>query len=168
MTKKIPRRPEQMPFVIKGTLFKPDSSPICEVAGRTAFFDWLRHPDHRGFRYESLAGVEISVLKERRKGRSGEYFDYWYAHRHIFGRLLRVYLGKAEKVTFLTLEQAAGRLAQLELKMGDGRVGKKGRSVVRRDEGIISETNSQGHVNENAPSPEIGQARGELRQEQLV
>jgi hypothetical protein len=110
-----PRRSEQMPYVRQGTLHRPDGAVICEVKGRSGFVDWLNHPDHRGFRYESLAGIQISVLKERRKGRSGETFEYWYAHRRLMGHVVRVYLGKAADVTLLALEQAAGRLAQLEL-----------------------------------------------------
>lgn len=160
-----PRKAEQMPYVQQGMLHKPDGSVICSVGFRSGFIDWLRSGVNKGFRFESLAGVEISVLKEKRKGRTGEYFDYFYAHRRVFGQLVRVYLGKAEKVTNSALENAAGRLAQLELGQSGG-VPKKGRSVVRQTE-IVSEEKGQGHVNENAPGPEIGQAREGLRQERL-
>lgn len=153
MTK--PRSREQMPFVERGTLFRPDGTPICDLAGRTGFTDWLKR--NTGFRYQSLAGVDISVIKEARKGRTGEYFDYWYAHRRVFGELVRVYLGKAEKVTIHALEKAAGSLAQLELGTGV----KNGRTVVRQ---IVLEESA----NENAPDGQAPGARGELvRQEQL-
>jgi hypothetical protein len=146
-----------MPFVRQGTLYQPDGSVICAVGPHTGFGDWLRL--NKGFRYESLAGVEISVLKERRQGRSGEYFDYFYAHRRVFGQLMRVYLGKAEKVTVSALEYAAGRLGQIELGLGV----KKERPVVRRPEGV--EEKGQGQVNENAPAQRV--ARGESRQLEL-
>jgi hypothetical protein len=111
----MPKQTEQMYFVSHGTLFRPDGSPICEVSGKTGFRDWLRYPEHRSFRYESLAGGNCTVLKERRAGRSGEIFDYWYAHRHVFGKLRRVYLGKSEIITIQVLERAAVMLAQLEM-----------------------------------------------------
>lgn len=141
-------------------LHRPDGSVICSVGFRTGFIDWLKL--NKGFRFESMAGVEISVLKETRKGRTGEYFEYYYAHRRVFGQLVRVYLGKAETLTLKTLENAAGRLAQLELGQSGGGLEKKGRSVVRQAE-VISEK-----TNENAPDgPETG-ARGEsVRQGQL-
>lgn len=154
MTK--PRSPEQMPFVEQGTLFRPDGTPICDLTGRTGFVDWLKR--NKSFRYQSLAGVEISVIKEARKGRTGEYFDYWYAHRRVFGELVRVYLGKAEKVTLNALEKAAGSLAQLELGTGV----KKGRTVVRLSEDL------PGEQNKNVPDGQATEAREEsVRQEQL-
>lgn len=156
-----PRKGEEMPFVKKGMLHRPDSAPICAVAGgKTGWLDWLK--THTGFRYESLAGVEISVIKERRKGRTGEYFEYWYGHRHVLGQLRRIYIGKAETLTIAALENAAGRLAQLELGQSGGGGPKMGRSVVRQA-ALVSEgsVNSQGHVNENAPGGSNREAREE-------
>lgn len=165
------KAPEQMFFVERGTLFRPDGRPVCDLTGRTGFVDWLKR--NKSFRYQSLAGVEISVIKEQRKGRTGEYFDYWYAHRRVFGQLVRVYVGKAEKVTISALEQAAGRLAQLELgKSGGG--WKKERPVVRQESSpgrpahLGAERGAGSRENKNAPDDTDSiEARGVFRQREL-
>lgn len=95
--------------------------PLPAPAQQTGWFNWLDDPRHRSFRFEGASGAECSVIKERRRGRSGQEFDYWYAHRHVMGKLHRVYLGKSENLTLTTLEAAAGKLSQLEMGDRDGR-----------------------------------------------
>jgi len=104
-----------IPYVLKGVLHQPDGSPVCVVGPKTGWLDWLRDERHRSFRFEGAGGMNCTVLKEKRKTRSGETRDYWYAHRHVFGKLKRVYLGKPERLTLSGLSAAAVKLAQLEM-----------------------------------------------------
>lgn len=105
----------EIPYVRGGILFGTDGSRICEVGNKTGWLDWLRDDRHRSFRFEAAGGFNCSVLKEKRKTRSGELRDYWYAHRHVLGKLKRVYMGKPERLTIQALTAAAVRLAQLEM-----------------------------------------------------
>ena len=118
----------QIPYVQNGRLHYPSGVIICAVPvappDRTGWTDWLSNPAHRSFRFVGLAGASCTVIKEMRAGRSGTKRPYWYAHRHVFGKLRRVYLGKSESLTLRELEAAAVKLAQLELDGGNGTAGK--------------------------------------------
>lgn len=107
-------RNQRIPYVRGGKLHRFDGTPICAVGPRTGWLDWLRGPDHRSFQFENAAGgLTCTIVKERRKGASGKYFFYWYAHKRIQGRLRRKYAGKSEQLDLARLEQAAQAVNQL-------------------------------------------------------
>lgn len=107
-------------YVRLGVLHKPDGAVVCRVGPKTGWLDWLRDKRHSSFRYESVEGPQMSVLREPRRASSGVTHYYFYAHRTINGRRKRAYLGRAEKVTLFRLEDAARKLAQLELSEAVG------------------------------------------------
>lgn len=113
-----------IPYVEGGKLYTPTGAAICALPAappdRTGWLDWLSEAEHRSFRFIGRTGAHCTVIKEMRAGRSGEKRPYWYAHRHIFGKLHRVYLGKSEKLTLSALEAAAAKLAQLEMEAAGG------------------------------------------------
>lgn len=110
-------RNQKIPYVKGGTLYKFDGSVVCGVGPRTGWLDWLKQEGHNSFRFESAAGATCTMVKERRKGTSGTYHPYWYAHKRINDKLRRRYVGKAEKVTLAKLESVAMALGQLELAL---------------------------------------------------
>src|SRR5215203_4684705 len=67
---------------------------------------WLRDPATRSFSFRGSSGM-FTARKERRSGGA----EYWSAYRKRGGKLRKVYLGKAEKVTLARLEDAATKLA---------------------------------------------------------
>ena len=113
-----------IPYVKGGRLHRPDGGIICTVPtappDRTGWADWLSNPDHRSFRFVGATGAHCTVIKEMRAGKSGEKRPYWYAHRHVLGKLHRVYLGKSDVLTLRKLEAAAAKLAQIEIDAGGG------------------------------------------------
>lgn len=109
-----------IPMVKDGVLYRHDGAVICRVGPRTGWYDWLRRPTTKSFRYVGASGQHCTVVKERRKGATGHIHYYFIAYRSVKGKKLRVSLGKAEKVTLAALEKAAGKLAQLKLKAQGG------------------------------------------------
>src|ERR671913_1395858 len=67
---------------------------------------WLRDPATRSFSFRGSFGT-FTARKERRSGGA----EYWSAYRKRGGKLRKVYLGKAEKLTLARLEDAARVLA---------------------------------------------------------
>ena len=67
---------------------------------------WLRDPATRSFSFRGSKGT-FTARKERRSGGA----EYWSAYRKRGGKLRKVYLGKAEKLTLARLEDAATILA---------------------------------------------------------
>lgn len=88
---------------------------MCAVGPKTGWLDWLNNENHRSFRFENGLGMTCTLVKERRRGSSGKFFEYWYAHKRINDRLRRVYIGKAERLSLARLEQATQQLSQLTL-----------------------------------------------------
>jgi LuxR family maltose regulon positive regulatory protein len=74
---------------------------------------WLRDPATRSFSFRGSKGT-FTARKERRSGGA----EYWTAYRKRGGKLRKVYLGKAEKLTLARLEDAATKLAG----RGEGKV----------------------------------------------
>lgn len=113
---------KQIPYVRNGKLYAPTGGVILSLPGpaeRTGWVAWLEN--HKSFRYESASGATCAVVKQKRTGASGNTHWYWYANKHIFGKLKRRYLGRSEDVTISALEQAAGELVQLEAGERDKR-----------------------------------------------
>lgn len=69
-------------------------------ADSAAWFEWLRHPQHSSFSYQTSAAT-ITVRRERK--RNGW---YWYAYRAVDGKLRKVYLGKTDDLTMGHLREA--------------------------------------------------------------
>jgi hypothetical protein len=97
----------RIPLVAAGVLhvLEPPGGPEIAVDS-PAWAAWLRDPATRSFSFRGSSGA-FTARKERRSG-GGE---YWSAYRKRGGKLRKVYLGKAEKLTLARLENAATVLA---------------------------------------------------------
>jgi LuxR family maltose regulon positive regulatory protein len=85
---------------------EPHGSPDLAVDS-PSWFVWLGDPANRSFSFEGSSG-SLTARKERRGASDG----YWTAYRKRNGKLLKTYLGKAEKVTQHRLDEAARSLAE--------------------------------------------------------
>ena len=97
----------RIPLVAAGVLYvlEPPGGPEIAVDS-PAWAAWLRDPATRSFSFRGSSGT-FTARKEDRAG--GE--DYWSAYRKLGGKLRKVYLGKAERLTLARLEDAATVLA---------------------------------------------------------
>ena len=104
----------RIPLVTAGVLrvLEPPGGPRISVDS-PRWAAWLRDPATRSFSFRGSNGT-FTARKERRSG--GE--EYWTAYRKRGGKLRKVYLGKAEKLTLARLEDAATMLAG----RGEGKV----------------------------------------------
>ncbi|HKF38554.1 MAG TPA: LuxR C-terminal-related transcriptional regulator [Ktedonobacteraceae bacterium] len=80
------------------------SLPTIQV-GSADWYAWLNEAATRSFAYHSAQGF-LTVRRERRGGTW-----YWYAYRTRNGQLRKAYLGKAEELTALRLNQVATALS---------------------------------------------------------
>jgi LuxR family maltose regulon positive regulatory protein len=98
----------RIPHVADGVLYIQEQSGASEIAvDSPAWAAWLEKRATRSFSFEGRAGT-FTARSERRSGGNEE---YWSAYRKRGGKLRKVYLGKAEKLTLERLEDAAARLA---------------------------------------------------------
>jgi hypothetical protein len=97
----------RIPLVAAGILHvhEPAGGPGITVDS-PAWAGWLKDPATRSFSFRSSSGT-FTARKERRSG--GD--EYWSAYRKLGGKLRKVYLGKAEKLTLAKLEEAATALS---------------------------------------------------------
>lgn len=80
--------------------------------GSDAWFQWLKHPDHKSFRYASDQTCDRSNLPDLTvRNRTG---DYWYAYRVWDGNQMTFYLGKTLDVDYEKLQLAACELRDYE------------------------------------------------------
>ena len=86
-------------------VLQPPGEPTITVDS-PGWAAWLRDPATRSFSFRGSNGT-FTARKERRSGSEG----YWSAYRKRGGKLRKVYLGKAEKLTLARLEDAATILA---------------------------------------------------------
>src|SRR5215204_1855873 len=86
-------------------VLEPPGEPTITVDS-PGWTTWLRDPATRSFSFRGSSGT-FTARKERRSG--GD--EYWSAYRKLGGKLRKVYLGKAEKLTLARLEDAATVLA---------------------------------------------------------
>ena len=93
-------------------VLEPPGEPTITVDS-PGWAAWLRDPVTRSFSFRGSSGI-FTARKERRSGGA----EYWSAYRKRGGKLRKVYLGKAEKVTLARLEDAARVLAS----RGEGEV----------------------------------------------
>src|SRR5215216_6739798 len=96
-----------IPLVAAGVLhvLEPPGGPEIAVDS-PGWAAWLRDPATRSFSFRGSSGA----FTARKEGRSGGE-EYWSAYRKLGGKLRKVYLGKAERVTLARLEDAATVLA---------------------------------------------------------
>ena len=98
----------RIPYVADGMLHAEDPPGTPEIAvDSAAWAAWLEDRTIRSFSFQSPAGT-FTARKERRSGGNEE---YWTAYRKRGGKLRKVYLGKAEKLTLARLEDAAAALS---------------------------------------------------------
>ena len=97
----------RIPHVADGALYVIEAPGGPEITvGSPSWIGWLRDPATRSFSFRSPSGT-FTARKEHRV--HGD--EYWSAYRKRGGRLRKVYLGKAEKLTLERLEDAAAVLA---------------------------------------------------------
>jgi LuxR family maltose regulon positive regulatory protein len=98
----------RIPYVADGVLHAEDPPGRPEIAvDSAAWAMWLGDRATHSFSFQSPAGT-FTARKERRSGADEE---YWTAYRKRGGRLRKVYLGKAERLTLARLEDAAAVLS---------------------------------------------------------
>src|SRR5919107_175024 len=99
---------QRIPHVADGVLHAQGPSGAPDIAiDSPAWAAWLEKRATRSFSFEGPAGT-FTARSERRSGGNEE---YWSAYRKREGKLRKVYLGKAERLTLGRLEDAAARLA---------------------------------------------------------
>ena len=97
----------RIPYVVDGVLHLPESSGGPEIAiGSPSWDAWLGDPLTRSFSFRGPSGAFTARKEYRAHGDA-----YWTAYRRRGGRLRKVYLGKAEKLTIERLNDAAEALA---------------------------------------------------------
>jgi LuxR family transcriptional regulator, maltose regulon positive regulatory protein len=98
----------RIPYVVDGVLHLPESSGGPEIAiGSPSWDAWLGDPLTRSFSFRGPSGAFTARKEYRAHGDA-----YWTAYRRRGGRLRKVYLGKAEKLTLERLNDAAEALAR--------------------------------------------------------
>src|SRR5215208_5819954 len=97
----------RIPHVADGVLHDQELSGAPEIAvDSPGWTEWLEDRATHSFSFEGPSGA-FTARKERRSGSNKE---YWSAYRKRGGKLRKVYLGKAEKLTLARLEKAATEL----------------------------------------------------------
>jgi hypothetical protein len=140
---------QRIPLVAAGVLhvLKPPGEPGITVDS-PAWAAWLRDPATRSFSFRGSSGT-FTARKERRSG--GD--EYWTAYRKLGGKLRKVYLGKAEKLTLARLEDAATVLSG----RGEGEAATTDDAEPTRADGAVREapTGSDDHTRESSrPGPQ--------------
>src|SRR5215210_6578604 len=98
---------QRIPHVANGVLYDQEPPGAPQIAVDSAVWTaWLKDRATNSFSFEGPSGA-FTARKERRSGSNEE---YWSAYRKQGGRLRKVYLGKAEKLTLARLDEAATRL----------------------------------------------------------
>src|SRR5215210_3253641 len=99
----------RIPHVADGVLHAQEQSGTPEImVDSPAWAEWLEDRATHSFSFEGPGGT-FTARKERRSGGEEE---YWSAYRKQDGKLRKVYLGKAEKLTLARLNEAAARLTK--------------------------------------------------------
>src|SRR5215216_4805981 len=98
---------QRIPHVADGVLYVQGPPGALKIAVDSSVWTaWLEDRATHSFSFEGPSGT-FTARKERRSGSNEE---YWSAYRKQGGKLRKVYLGKAEKLTLARLEEAATRL----------------------------------------------------------
>ena len=96
----------RIPHVADGYFMRKDHPERRISRSTRPWAEWLEDRATRSFSFEGPSGT-FTARKERRSGSDEE---YWSAYRKRGGKLRKVYLGKAEKLTLARLEKAATEL----------------------------------------------------------
>jgi LuxR family maltose regulon positive regulatory protein len=100
---------QRIPHVADGVLYDQEPPGAPQIAlDSPVWTAWLEDRATYSFSFEGPSGT-FTARKERRSGSSEE---YWSAYRKQGGKLRKVYLGKAEKLTLARLNEAATRLTE--------------------------------------------------------
>jgi LuxR family transcriptional regulator, maltose regulon positive regulatory protein len=123
-------------------VLEPPGEPTIAVDS-PGWAAWLRDPATRSFSFRGSHGT-FTARKERRSGSE----EYWIAYRKRGGKLRKVYLGKAEKLTLARLEDAATMLAG----RGEGKVTTADDAGPTRADGLGRDvlTRSDDHARESS------------------
>src|SRR5215204_3361413 len=98
---------QRIPHVADGVLYVQEPPGAPQVAlDSPVWTAWLEDRATHSFSFEGPSGT-FTARKERRSGSNEE---YWSAYRKRGGKLRKVYLGKAEKLTLTRLDAAATEL----------------------------------------------------------
>ena len=134
----------RIPLVAAGVLhvLEPPGGPEIAVDS-PGWAAWLRDPATRSFSFRGSSGA----FTARKEGRSGGE-QYWSAYRKLGGKLRKVYLGKAERLTLARLEDAATVLAG----RGEGELTTADEAEPTRADGARREalTRSDDHARESS------------------
>src|SRR3712207_2873462 len=99
---------QRIPCVVDGVLHVPEPSGKPDIAiGSSSWAAWVRDPATRSFSFRGPYGAFTARKECRVHGGA-----YWTAYRRRGGRLRKMYLGKAEKLTLEGLNDAAKALAR--------------------------------------------------------
>lgn len=96
--------------VIKNNLLKLDH--VTVQVGSEEWYEWL--DGNIKFKYKGREGHFLARCEKRRNSTV-----YWYAYRRRAGKLSKVYLGKADKLTRERLEQVSVSLAEAQFSKND-------------------------------------------------
>src|SRR5215212_617736 len=114
---------QRIPHVADGVLYVQEPPGAPQVAlGSPVWTAWLEDRATHSFSFEGPSGI-FTARKERRSGSNEE---YWSAYRKQGGKLRKVYLGKAEKLTLARLNEAAARLPADATAVDGGPSGRAG------------------------------------------
>ncbi len=98
----------RIPHVADGVLYAQSQPGAPEImVDSPAWAAWLEDMATHSFSFEGPGGT-FTARKERRAGGDEE---YWSAYRKRGGKLRKVYLGKAKKLTLARLDEAAAALS---------------------------------------------------------
>ena len=98
----------RIPRVADGVLYDQGPPGASQIAVDSPVWTaWLEDRATHSFSFEGPSGT----FTARKEHRSGSNEEYWSAYRKRGGKLRKVYLGKAEKLTLVRLDEAATRLS---------------------------------------------------------
>ena len=98
----------RIPRVADGVLYDQEPPGAPEIAVDSPVWTaWLEDRATHSFSFEGPSGT----FTARKEHRSGSNEEYWSAYRKRGGKLQKVYLGKAEKLTLTRLDEAATQLS---------------------------------------------------------
>jgi predicted ATPase/DNA-binding CsgD family transcriptional regulator len=99
----------RIPHVADGVLHAQEQPGAPEImVDSPAWAAWLEDIATHSFSFEGPSGT----FTARKEHRSGSNEEYWSAYRKQGGKLRKVYLGKAKKLTLVRLDEAAAALSR--------------------------------------------------------
>src|SRR5438045_3595047 len=132
-----------------------EKNPSSIKVGSDAWYAWLANEQNKSFSFRNDVGTFTARRERLRNG------WYWYAYRRSKGKLHKVYLGRAEKLTLERLNTAMAALHG-QGKLGDvPKTSKPGKGA--------SQLNASSSVDEDGSSKGQNPSKGyPARPEQLL